>query len=360
MPETQAKQTSYERTKELTDRLEAGMKDLFQSDKYKDYLKTMSHFHHYSSRNIMLINMQCPGATRVASYNLWKEKFNRQVKKGETGIRIFAPIKGREPETKLMEKLDPETGAPLLDANGKAIIEEMTSLTNGVRFKLVPVFDVQQTYGDPLPELAENLTGNVAHYTAFMDALKEVSPLPIGFEPMKESQDGYCRYGDKIGIREGMSEIQTVSAVIHEISHARMHDKDAAAGQTTAKSKTVKEVEAESCSYVVAQHFGIETSPNSFGYLAEYGSRDMSELKASLDTIRKEANSLINEIDGRFGQICKDRGIELTAKAPEETAAPTTPPSTRGSSPYARPCAKAGAPGRRAPPSPSPDSRGAW
>jgi hypothetical protein len=184
MPETQPKQTGVDRAKELTDRLEAGMKDLFQSDKYKDYLDTMSHFHHYSSRNIMLINMQYPGATRVASYNLWKEKFNRQVKKGETGIRIFAPMKGKEPETKLMEKLDPETGAPLLDENGKAMLEEMTALTNGVKFKLVPVFDVRQTYGDPLPELIEDLTGNVGHYAAFMDALKEVSPLQIEFEPM--------------------------------------------------------------------------------------------------------------------------------------------------------------------------------
>jgi len=322
MPETQDKQTNFERTKELTDRLEAGMKDLFQSDKYRDFLKTMSHFHHYSRRNIMLINMQHPGATRVASYNTWKEMFKRQVKKGEEGIRIFAPIKDKEPEIKLMEKLDPDTGAPLLDKDGKVIMEEMTALTSGTRFKLVPVFDVSQTYGEPLPELAENLTGNVDHYSAFMDALKDVSPLPIEFEPMKESQDGYCRYGEKIGIREGMSEVQTVSAVIHEISHAKLHDKDAAATNTAAKPKAVKEVEAESVSYVVAQHFGIETSPNSFGYLAEYGSRDMKELHASLDTIRKEANSLINSIENRFYDICKERGIDLSAKEPEAPAAP--------------------------------------
>ena len=328
MPETKGKPTNIERTKELTDRLEAGMKDLFQSDKFKDYLKTMSHFHHYSSRNIMLINMQYPGATRVGSYNLWKDKFNRQVKKGETGIRIFAPIKDKEPEKKLMEKLDPETGAPLLDANGKVIMEEMTALNNGIRFKLVPVFDVQQTYGDPLPELVENLTGNVAHYTAFMDALKEVSPLPVAFEPMRESQDGYCRFGEKIGIREGMSEVQTVSAVIHEITHAKLHDKNAA-GQTAPKSKAVREIEAEACAFVVAAHFSIETSPNTFGYLAEYGSRDMSELKASLDTIRKEANNLINSIDDRFNHICHERGIDLTAKTletPEKPATPVMPP----------------------------------
>jgi uncharacterized protein YqiB (DUF1249 family) len=322
MPETQTKQSNFERTKELTDRLEAGMKDLFQSDKYKDFLKTMSHFHHYTRRNIMLINMQCPGATRVAGLKVWNEKFNRRVKKGEEGIRIFAPIKDTEPEKKLMEKLDPETGAPLLDNDGKVIMEEMTALTGGVRFKLVPVFDVSQTYGDPLPELIEDLTGNVDHYAAFMDALKDVSPLPIEFEKLNENQDGYCRYGEKIGIREGMSEVQTVSAVIHEIIHARLHDRSAAAGNAEPKSKVVKEVEAESCAYVTAQHFGIETSPNSFGYLAEYGSRDMKELNASLDTIRKEANSLINDIDSRFMAICKERGIDLSPKEPEKPAAP--------------------------------------
>ena len=309
MPETQVKQTGLERVKELTDKLEAGMKDLFQSDKYRDFLKTMSHFHHYSRRNIMLINMQHPGATRVASYNLWKEKFNRQVKRGEEGIRIFAPIKDKEPEKKLMEKLDPETGAPLLDENGKVIMEEMAALQNGIRFKLVPVFDVSQTYGEPLPELAENLTGNVEHYMAFMDALKDISPLPIELEPMNENQDGYCRFGEKIGIREGMSEIQTVSAAIHEITHSRLHDRSAVADNTAPKSKVVREVEAESVAYVVAQHFGIETSPNSFGYLAEYGSRDLKELNASLDTIRKEASSLIGEVGDRFSQICNERGV---------------------------------------------------
>ena len=325
MPDVQEKQSNFERTKELTDKLEAGMKDLLQSDKYKEYLNSMSHFHHYSSRNIMLINMQMPGATRVASFKLWEEQFNRHVKKGEHGIRIFAPIAEKKPETKLMEKLDPETGAPLLDEQGKVIMEEMTAMSNGPRFKLVPVFDVSQTYGEPLPELVENLTGNVAHYEAFMDALRAVSPLPIVFEPMRPEQDGYCRYGEQIGIREGMSEIQTVSAVVHEITHAKLHDLTIAADQTN-KTKTVKEIEAESVSYVVNQHFGIETSPNSFGYLAEYGSRDMSELKASLDTIRKESNSLINAIDDRFHAICKERGIDLTAKAPEQAQLGQTAP----------------------------------
>ena len=313
MPDNQEKQSSYERTKELTDKLEAGMKDLFESEKYKAYLKSMSHFHHYSSRNIMLINMQMPTATRVASFKLWEDKFKRHVKKGERSIRIFAPIAEKKPETKLMQKLDPETGVPLLDNAGKPVMEEMTALTNGPRFKLVPVFDISQTYGEPLPELVENLTGDVTHYEAFMDALRAVSPLPITFEPIAENQDGYCRFGENIGIREGMSEVQTVSAVVHEIAHAKLHDRNLTAEEVS-KIRTVREIEAESVSYVVNQRFGIETSPNSFGYLAEYGSREMPELKASLETIRKEANNLINAIDERFLAICKERGIDLTAK----------------------------------------------
>ena len=304
-----------QRTKELTEKLEAGIKDLFTSEKYKDYLKAMSHFHNYSPRNIMLIHQQMPGATQVASYKLWKEQFNRQVKKGEASLRIYAPIGSKKNETKLMEKLDPETGAPMLDASGKVIMEEMTALKTDIRFKLVPVFDVSQTVGDPLPQLAENLTGNVAHYEAFLDTLRAVSPLPIEFEPLRPEQDGYCRLGEKIGIREGMSEVQTVSAIIHEITHARLHDRDMAAKDTPAKSKEVKEIEAESVSYVACQKYGIETGDNSFGYLASWSSHDMAEFKASLDTIRKEANSLINAIDDRFSVICKERGIDLTANA---------------------------------------------
>ena len=219
----------------------------------------------------------------------------------------------------MMEKLDPETGAPLLDENGKIIMEEMTALTaNSIKFVLVPTFDVSQTVGDPLPELVENITGNVAHYEAFIDTLKAISPLPIEFEPMNENQDGYCKYGEKISIRENMSETQTVSAVVHEITHARVHDSSLVSENAEPKTKRVKEIESESISYVVCQHYGMETSPNSFGYLAEYGSRDMSELKASLDTIRKEANSLITAIDDKFQAICQERGIDLTAKEPEK------------------------------------------
>ena len=323
MAESANKQTAFERTKELTDRLEAGITDLFQSDKYKEYLKSMSQFYRYSTRNTLLIHMQNPHATRVASFKLWDEKFNRHVKKGETGIRIFAPIMTKEKRE--FDKIDPVTKSPLLDENGNIVTEELESET--LRFKLVPVFDISQTYGDPLPELVENLIGDVVQYEAFLDALRETSPLPIMFEPLRDGNDGYCRYGDKIGIREGMSEVQTISAVVHEITHAKLHDKEKAPETAVNKSNSMKEVEAESISYVVCQHYGIETSPNSFGYLAEWGSRDMSEFKASLDTIRKEASVLITDIDERFGAICKERGIDLTAKAPEP-AAPEPPAVT--------------------------------
>jgi hypothetical protein len=305
------------RTNELTDKLESGMKDLYNSDKYKDYLKSMSHFHNYSSRNIMLIYQQMPNATKIASFKIWKEKFNRNVKKGETGLYIYAPIAGKYSETKLMEKIDKETGAPLLDKDGKVIMEEMTALTNEMKFKLVPVFDYSQTHGDPIPELAENITGNVTHYEAFLETLKAVSPLPIVFEPMRADQDGYCRFGDKIGIRDDMSEAQTVSAIIHEMTYARLHDTDTASENTESKTKRLQEIESESIAYIICQRYQIETSPNSFGYLAEYGSRDMSELTASLDTIRKEANIIITLIDERFGIICKERGIDLTVKEPD-------------------------------------------
>jgi len=290
------KQNSPDRMKELTDKLENGMKDLLSGDKYREYLKSMSYFHEYSRRNIMLITLQKPNATRVASFKLWKDKFNRQVKKGEKAIWIYAPYSTKVKSEK--EKLDPETEAPLISIDGRIVIE-VTERTE-VKFRPVPVFDASQTEGDPLPHLVEDITGNVANYEAFVDALKAVSALPIYFEPLKPEQDGYCRMGSNIGIREGMSEVQTISVIIHEIVHERVHDKRKIVENEEPKSKTVIEVEAESIAYVVCQRFGIETSANSFGYIAEWGSRDMSELKESLDTIRKEASSLITAIEEKF------------------------------------------------------------
>jgi len=281
----------------------------------------MSHFHQYSRRNILLIKLQMPNATKVASFKMWKEKFNRPVKRNEKGLYIYAPIGGKKPETKLFEKLDPETKAPMLDADGKVVMEELTTLGSPPKFKLVPVFDISQTYGEPLPELVENLSGNVAHYEMLIDALKAASPLPIVFEPMNPDQDGYCRFGEKIAIRKDMSEPQTIATIVHEITHAKLHDINIIA---ESKSNEVKEIESESIAYVVCQRLGIETGANSFGYLASWSNHDpeMKEFKASIDIIRTEAGALIESIEGQLQVICNERGINITenvSSAPTQT-----------------------------------------
>lgn len=317
--------------KELTDRLEEGTQALFESDKYLSYLRTMSKFHRYSTRNTVLIHLQMPEASRVAGFRAWQEKFSRHVKKGEKGIRIFAPAPFKV--KKEMEKLDPDTQVPLLGKDGKPVTEEVEVTIP--QFKVVPVFDVSQTDGKPLPTLAENLTGNVQQYEAFLEALKHVSRFPIQFEVMEPNTDGVCRFDAReIAIREGMSEIQTISAVVHEMSHAELHDYEQEQEAENAgledgdepakpKSRRSEEVEAESISYVVCQHYGIETGANSFGYLAAWSkTRELSELKASLETIRKTAASMIDRIDEKFAEICKERSIDLTPIEPIEVRIP--------------------------------------
>lgn len=298
--------------KEITAKLETGVKELFESDKYLDYLKTMSRFHQYSTRNTLLIHLQMPGATQVAGYNSWKNKFERQVKKGEKGIKIFAPIAFKVNEEK--EKLDPETNQPILDENGMPVTEQ--SEKTFARFKVTSVFDVSQTDGKPLPSLAENIMGNVRNYELFMDTLRVVSPLPIVFKKL-EGCDGECRFGENITINEGMSEIQTVCAVIHEITHAKLHDRQMLAdNDEKLKSHRTEEVEAESVSYAVCQYYGIETNANSFGYIAEWSkTHELKELNASLDTIRKAVAELIDGIDERYLALAKERGIDLTVQS---------------------------------------------
>lgn len=303
---------TYGRVKEITDRLEAGMKDLFVTEKYLTYLQTMSKFHNYSTRNTLLIHMQMPGATQVAGYLSWKNEFERYVKRGEKGIRILAP----SPITikKEKNKLDTDTNAPLIGSDGRIITEEVE--VRIPKFKTVPVFDVSQTEGKPLPQLVDDLIGDVRQYKAFMGALKRVSPLPIGFEPLDADNDGICYYGVKIVIRQEMSEVQTISAVIHEIAHAKLHDIDALQEQDETikpKDQMTKEVEAESVSYAVCQYYSIETGANSFGYLAEWSrSRELTVLKSSLDTIRKTAAALIDGINEKFKEIINEHGIDLT------------------------------------------------
>ena len=279
------------RVEELTAKLETGVQELFDSGKYKAYLKAMSHFHRYSSRNVMLILLQNPDATRVASFKVWAEKFNRFPREGEKSIRIFAPIEVKKKVE--VQKIDPVTKTCVRDGDGNIVKEEKEIKQQ--RFKPVPVFDVSQTEGDPIPQLVEDLAGDVAQYDVLLDTLKAVSPLPISFEALPPGHYGYCRPGEKIGIREGMSQPQTIAVILHEIAHARMH------GKTEAfKAREVKELEAESVAYVVCQRFGIETGENSFGYLASWSKGDLDEFRASLSRIRAEASSLIGEIEAEF------------------------------------------------------------
>lgn len=283
-----------EKLKEITDSIENGIKELFASDKYKQYLQTMSRFHRYSVNNQMLIFMQKPDASLVAGFNKWKDSFGRNVKRGEKGIKIIAPAPFKKKIEK--EKLDPDTKLPMLDENGQPIKEVAEVSTS--TFKVVSVFDVSQTEGKPLPELSSDLTGNVEHYDAFMEAIKRSSPVPIDFKPIENGADGFFSYDNQsITLREGMSEIQTVCAAIHEMAHATLHNYSRRNKDETdveRKDRHTEEVEAESIAYAVCAYYGIETGDNSFGYLASWSSdKELKELKASLETINKTSSELI-------------------------------------------------------------------
>ena len=409
------KPTNRERLQEITAGIEQGIKELFESEKYMRYLSVMSKFHRYSVNNTMLIYMQKPEATLVAGFNKWKNQFERHVKKGEHGITIIAPT----PYKKKIEEMkrDPDTHAPILDADGKAVMEEKE--IEIPMFRPVKVFDVSQTDGKPLPELSSSLSGTVPHYEAFLEALRRSAPVPIEFEPMAANTDGYFSPDQqRIAIREGMSEVQTVSATVHEIAHSKLHNQkkiqidndeqyqevelfekpalfsngrisrdDLPEGvycydlrgsdddpgspicveervvvnhagsviltaplefpeegrlyftdetglnfnggmltlsqflQEQKKDRRTEEVEAESISYAVCQYFGIQTGENSFGYIASWSKgKELKELRASLETINKTSCELINNIERHYKEICKERGIDLTAKQEPEQA----------------------------------------
>ena len=380
------KPTNRERLQQITAGIEQGIKELFESEKYMRYLSVMSRFHRYSVNNTMLIYMQKPDATLVAGYNKWKNQFERHVKKGEHGITIIAPT----PFKKKIEeqKLDPDTQAPILDAEGKAVMEERE--VEIPMFRPVKVFDVSQTDGKPLPELASSLSGNVQNYEAFMEALRRSAPVPLSVEPMAANMDGYFSPDQqRIAIRAGMSEVQTVSAAVHEIAHSKLHDpkraepeptwkvvmvsdggtkrdfsqgfateaeakqfaadadwrfvdenqfewrleveEDHSAEVQAAKDRHTEEVQAESISYAVCQYYGIQTADNSFGYIASWSQgKELKELRASLEVINKTAGELISDIDRHYKEICKERGIDLTAQpeqvVPQQEAAPELPP----------------------------------
>ena len=321
------KQTSKDRMREIVDSIENGIKELFESDKYQQYLSTMSRFHRYSVNNTMLIYMQRPDATHVAGFNKWRDQFGRNVLKGEKGIRIIAPTPYKKKVKEI--KTDPETNAPILDADGKAIIEEKEIRIP--MFKVVSVFDVSQTAGKPLPQLAADLSGNVQQYEVFMEALRRASPVPMEIKPVARDTDGFFSIkAQSITIRAGMSEVQTVCAAVHEIAHAKLHDYEhmtelADDGETILvpgeKSRNTEEVEAESISYAVCQYYGIETGENSFGYIASWSQgKELKELRATLETINKTSGTLISDIERHYKEICKERGIDPLAKAEPETA----------------------------------------
>ena len=380
------KPTNRERLQEITAGIEQGIKELFESEKYMRYLSVMSKFHRYSVNNTMLIYMQRPDATLVAGYNKWKNQFSRHVKRGEHGITIIAPT----PYKKKIEeqKLDPDTKAPMLDKDGKVIMEEKE--IEIPLFRPVKVFDVSQTDGKPLPELAASLSGNVQNYEVFMEALRRSAPVPIEFEPMDANMDGYFSSDQqRIAIREGMSEVQTVSAAVHETAHSKLHDpkraepeptwkvvmvsdggtkrdysqgfateaeaeqfaadadwrfvdenqfewrleveEDHSAEVQAAKDRHTEEVQAESISYAVCQYYGIQTGENSFGYIASWSQgKELKELRASLEVINKTAGELISDIDRHYKEICKERGIDLTAQpeqaVPQQEVAPELAP----------------------------------
>ena len=304
--------TEKQKVQEITDKLEEGLKELFESEKYKTYLSTMSKFHNYSFNNTLLIAMQKPEATLVAGYKAWQKNFERHVNKGEKAIRILAPAPYKIKEER--DKLDPVTGEMMFDENGMPQKEQVEVTIPA--FRAVSVFDVSQTDGKPIPELeAQELLSTVEGYEDFVQALMNVAPVPIGFEDIPGDSKGYFHTEEKrIAVQENMSESQTLKTMVHEVAHSMLHNKEINRDdlmEAPAKDRNTKEVEAESVAYTVCQHFGIDTSDYSFGYIAGWSSgKDMKELKSSLDTIRKTASELITGIEGALQELQLNRAIE--------------------------------------------------
>ena len=305
-----------DKLKEITDRLEQGIMELFDSDRYKEYLRVMSKFHNYSFNNTLLIAMQKPDASLVAGFQSWKNNFKRNVVKGEKGIKILAPSPFKIKQE--MEKIDPATQKPVIGADGKPVKEEKEITIPA--FKVVSVFDVSQTEGKELPDIAvDMLTGDVECFKDVFAALEKTSPVPIGFEKIEGNSHGYYHLEEKrIAIDEGMSELQTIKTAIHEIAHAKLHDIDPNAPkeeQAGRPDRRTREVQAESVAYAVCQHYGLDTSDYSFGYVAGWSSgRELDELKSSLETIRNTAAEIINSIDEHLQEIQKERDKEQVQK----------------------------------------------
>ena len=304
--------TEKQKVQEITDKLEEGLKELFESEKYKTYLSTMSKFHNYSFNNTLLIAMQKPEATLVAGYKAWQKNFERHVNKGEKAIRILAPAPYKIKEER--DKLDPVTGEMMFDENGMPQKEQVEVTIPA--FRAVSVFDVSQTDGKPIPELeAQELLSTVEGYEDFVQALMNVAPVPIGFEDIPGDSKGYFHTEEKrIAVQENMSESQTLKTMVHEVAHSMLHNKEINRDdlmEAPAKDRNTKEVEAESVAYTVCQHFGIDTSDYSFGYIVGWSSgKDMKELKSSLDIIRKTSSELITGIEGVLRELQLNREME--------------------------------------------------
>ncbi len=323
-----AENKNAQQVREITDKLEQGIKELFESERFKEYLRTMSKFYNYSFNNTLLIAMQKPEATYVAGYTSWQRNFERQVMKGEKGIKILAPAPYKAQEER--EKIDPVTQKPVIGADGKTVTETVEVLRPA--FKVVSVFDVSQTDGKELPDIVvDELKGTVENYEAFFDALRQESPVPISFEDIPGGAKGFFSpVESRIAIQEGMSEIQTVKTAIHEIAHAKLHavKPDEKAAPEDKKDRHTKEVEAESVAYTVCQRYGIETSDYSFGYIAGWSSgKETKELKSSLDTIRKTAAEMIEGIDAKLKVLLaeKSQSVEQGNRSGGKAGSPHLP-----------------------------------
>ena len=317
-----------DRVKAITDKLEAGIAALFQSETYKAYLSTMAKFHNYSLNNTLLIAMQKPDATLVAGYQAWQKQHQRHVRKGEKGIQIIAPSPYKAKKER--EVLDPTTGRPKLDAQGKPVKE--TVEVEYPAFRVATVFDVSQTEGKDLPSLGvDELSGKVDGYSRLLTALKEICPVPIGFEQIESGAKGYYHTTEqRIALQEGMSEMQTVKTLIHEMAHQKLHSHEKEKPREERLTARSKEVEAESVAYTVCQHFGIDTSDYSFGYIAGWSSgKETAELKESLGKIRDAASELITDIEAKLAEMQKAPELAAIPETISETASKESPNKAR-------------------------------
>ena len=299
MNDTNTNSNSTVQIDDIIKNLEEGVKSLFESEKYMNYLKIMSKFHNYSFNNSLLIAMQMPQASLVAGYSTWKNTFHRQVEKGQKAIKIIAPSPYKI--DKIQDKIDPNTNRPMLDAKGNVIKEKVKVVVPA--YKVTNVFDVSQTSGEPLPSLVNELSGNVDEYNNFIEAIKRTSPVPIKFEEMDTNAKGYYNIENKcIVIKDNMSQVQTAKTLIHEIAHSILHEKET--GIEKEADRNTKEVQAESVAYATCQHFNIDTSDYSFGYIAGWSSgKEVEELRNSMNVIRQTASDLINGIEKNMSML---------------------------------------------------------